>query len=136
MIRSTRNSPTERECNPWLRRILRLLIVVYVSLCGVTVVSAQQKGQYVPGQFGLNAGVVPDPGLTYENLVVNYSAGRLNNQFGNPFPNITATYSFWVDENIVMYVPKHKVLGGYYAPYISLPVKASRLQRDTRRLLG
>ena len=23
---------------------------------------AQQKGQWVPGQFGLNAGAVPDPG--------------------------------------------------------------------------
>ena len=83
MIRSGRNSSTGRECNPWPRRVLRLLIVVYVSVCGVTVVSAQQKSQHVPGQFDLNAGVVPDPGL-YENLVVNYSAGRLNNQFGNP----------------------------------------------------
>ena len=40
---------------------------------------AQQKGQWVPGQFGLNAGVIPDPGITYGNLSLNYSASRLNN---------------------------------------------------------
>jgi len=68
MNRSARNSPTRRECNAWPRGVLRLLIVFYLSLCGVTVVSAQQKGQYVPGRFGLNAGIVPDTGFTYEIL--------------------------------------------------------------------
>ena len=43
----------------------------------------QQKGQWVPGQFGLNAGVIPDPGITYANLAVNYSAGQLNGPNGN-----------------------------------------------------
>jgi hypothetical protein len=95
-------------------------MVVCFSLCGVAVVSAQQKGQYVPGQFGLNAGVVPDPGFTYENLALNYSASTLNNANGNRVPAITGTYAFWVDENILMYVPKHKFLGGYFAPWISL----------------
>jgi hypothetical protein len=27
----------------------------------------QQKGQWLPGQFGLNAGVIPEPGITYAN---------------------------------------------------------------------
>jgi len=81
---------------------------------------AQQKGQYVPGQFGLNGGVVPEAGFTYENLALNYSADQLNNQHGNAIPSITGTYSFWVDENIFMYVPKFKILGGFYAPYVSV----------------
>jgi hypothetical protein len=34
----------------------------------------QQKGQWVPRQFGLNAGVIPDPGITYANLALNYSS--------------------------------------------------------------
>jgi hypothetical protein len=33
--------------------------------------TAQQKGQWVPGRFGLNAGVILDPGITYANLAVN-----------------------------------------------------------------
>src|SRR5215471_890931 len=83
---------------------------------------AQQKGQWVPGQFGLNAGVAPDPGFTYQNLVLNYSAGQLNDSRGNPVPSLTGTYSFWVDENVFMYVPNKKILGGYFAPYINLNV--------------
>ena len=81
---------------------------------------AQQKGQWVPGQFGLNAGVIPDPGFTYANLALNYSASQLNNSGGNSIPGINGTYSFWVDENIIYYVPKHKFLGGYFMPYVAL----------------
>jgi hypothetical protein len=81
---------------------------------------AQQKGQWVPGQFGLNAGVIPDPGITYANLAVNYSASQLNDSNGNHLPNISGTYSFWADENVFYYVPQHKILGGYFMPYIAL----------------
>jgi len=83
----------------------------------------QQKGQWVPGQMGLNAGVIPDPGITYANMAVNYSASRLNDSNGNRIlQNVTGTYSFWVDENIVYYVPNHKFLGGYFMPYIAVNV--------------
>jgi hypothetical protein len=79
----------------------------------------QQKGQWVPGQFGLNAGVIPDPGITYANLALSYSADRLNNSNGDRIlQNVTGTYSFWVDENIIYYVPHHKILGGYFMPYV------------------
>jgi hypothetical protein len=82
---------------------------------------AQQKGQWVPGQFGLNAGVIPEPGFTYANLALNYSAGRLNDSNGNRLTqNVTGTYSFWVDENIFYFVPKQKFLGGYFMPYVAL----------------
>ena len=89
---------------------------------------AQQKGQWVPGQFGLNAGVIPDPGITYANLALNYSASRLNDSSGNKIlQKVTGTYSFWVDENIVYYVPHHKILGGYFMPYISINVATGSL---------
>jgi len=32
--------------------------------------------QWVPGQFGLNAGAIPDPGITYANMALNYSASN------------------------------------------------------------
>ena len=93
-------------------------------LCGaVSSLSAQQKGQWVPGQFGLNAGVIPDPGITYANLAVNYSASQLNGPNGNSIPGVTGTYSFWVDENVIYYVPKHKILGGYFMPYVALKLR-------------
>ena len=95
----------------------KLAILTLILSCVGIPVLAQQKGQYVPGQFGLNAGVIPDPGLTYINMALSYSAGRLNNPSDKAFPNITGTYAFWSDENIFMFVPNHKILGGYYAPY-------------------
>jgi hypothetical protein len=92
---------------------------------------AQQKGQWVPGQFGLNAGVIPDPGITYANLAVNYSASQLNDSNGNKILiNTTGTYAFWADENILYYVPNHKILGGYFMPYISINAATGSLVAD------
>lgn len=107
-----------------------ILILACTILGGSSSLMAQQKGQWVPGQFGLNAGVVPDPGFTYENLALNYSASQLNNSNGNAITGLTGTYSFWVDENILMYVPKYKFLGGYFAPYISLNFANGSLVAD------
>jgi hypothetical protein len=102
-----------------VRIAISLLILCLLSIGGGPL-HAQQKGQWVPGQFGLNAGVIPDPGLTYQNLALNYSADALNDANGNRLPRITGTYQFWVDENIFMFVPKYKFLGGYFAPYASV----------------
>ena len=90
----------------------------------------QQKGQWVPGQFGLNAGVIPDPGVTYANLAVSYSADQLNGPAGNSVPGITGNYSFWADENIFYYVPNHKFLGGYFMPYVVLTYASGELVAD------
>src|SRR5208282_3300336 len=104
---------------------MKIKIAILISACFVLVGAmpslAQQKGQWVPGQFGLNAGVIPDPGITYANLALNYSADRLDDSNGNRLlQNVTGTYSFWVDENIVYYVPHHKILGGYFMPYVAV----------------
>jgi hypothetical protein len=102
-------------------------IFICAIFAGVSTVSAQQKGQWVPGQFELNAGVIPDPGITYVNMPFNYSADQLNGPNGNKVPGITGNYSFWVDENIVYYVPKHKFLGGYFMPYLDLNYASGEL---------
>jgi hypothetical protein len=99
---------------------IAVFLISLVLACGGSL-QAQQKGQYVPGQYGLNAGVIPDPGFTYANLTLNYSAGQLNNSNGNALPSITGTYAFWVNESLFYYVPKHKFLGAYYFPYVVLP---------------
>jgi hypothetical protein len=85
---------------------------------------AQQKGQYQPGQYGLNAGVLPDQGITYVNLDLNYNAGQLNFANGTPAKG-TGTYNVWVMENILFYVPKFKILGAKFAPYIAFPTVAT-----------
>ncbi len=103
------------------------VLLILTLLAGASPVLAQQKGQWVPGQFGLNAGAIPDPGFTYANIALSYSAGQLNNSNGDKLPGITGTYSFWVDENIFYYVPKHKFLGGYFMPYVALNYATGQL---------
>jgi len=105
--------------------ILACLVVCALPLLG------QQKGQWVPGQFGLNAGVIPDTGITYANLAVNYSASQFNDSNGNKLlQNGAGTYSFWADENIIYYVPNRKILGGYFMPYIAITVANGSLVAD------
>ena len=112
-----------------------LISLGFVLVCALTSL-AQQKGQWVPGQFGLNAGAIPDPGITYANMVINYSASQLNDSNGNKFlQNVTGTYSFWADENIIYYVPKHKILGGYFMPYIVLTGASGSLVADLSPIL-
>src|SRR5215472_7010689 len=78
--------------------------------------SAQQKGQYVPGQYGLNAGVaiMPPPGFTFVNLDLNYSANALKDSRGTAVP-VKGNYSFWTIENMFFYVPESKILGGKFS---------------------
>jgi hypothetical protein len=110
---------------------IRIFAAVVLGIAwAVSPMVAQQKGQWVPGGFGLNAGVTPDPGFTYANVVLNYSAGQLNDANGNRRPNIGGTYSFWLDENIFSYVPKHKILGGYYAPLVVVNLANGSLVAD------
>jgi len=101
-------------------RIKLVVVLACMFLGGVSSTFAQQKGQWVPGQFGLNAGAIPDAGFTYANMALNYSASQLNNSSGNHIPAISGTYSFWVDENIFYFVPAHKILGGYFMPYAAV----------------
>jgi len=56
---------------------------------------------------------------------------QLNDSNGNRIlQNVTGTYSFWVDENIVYYVSHHKFLGGYFMPYIAVNIANASLVAD------
>ena len=120
MYRSKKNSPVFPRVSLALSKTGVLLIICMAFAMGSTA-PAQQKGQWVPGQAGLNAGVLPGPGLTYANLSINYSADTLKDEKGNSIP-VQGTYSFWAIESVVYYVPKAKVLGGTFAFQALLPI--------------
>jgi hypothetical protein len=73
---------------------------------------------------------VPTPGFTYANMAINYSASSLNDSNGNHRPNVNGTYGFWVDENIVMYEPKFKILRAHLVPFISINPASGSLVAD------
>jgi hypothetical protein len=101
-------------------RVLGLLFV-FLVLGSTSYISAQQRGQYVPGQYGLNAGLglQPDPGFTFLNMTINYSADSLKNANGNSVP-ITGIYGFWAVENMFFYASPANILGGRFVSMASL----------------
>ena len=107
-----------------MRFKLGLMILIWAVVFSNVPANAQQKGQYIPGQQGLNAGVLPDPGFTYANLTINYSADTLKNANGNSVP-LTGSYDIWAIENIFFYVPKFKLLGAKLAFMVAAPTLAN-----------
>jgi hypothetical protein len=97
-----------------------VVLLAFLSFCFESGI-AQQKGQYQPGQYGLNAGVEPDPGISYASLNLNYSADKLDDADGNSVSQ-NATYNVWVLENIFFYVPKVKVLKAKVVFMITAPI--------------
>lgn len=86
-------------------------VISCAILAGAVPLSAQQKGQYFPGQYGLNAGILPGPGITYANLDINYPTNTFNDSSGNAL-NAKPSLNLWIIENIFYYVPDVKFLGG------------------------
>ncbi len=109
-------------------------VIIVFAICmlvgSTSLMMAQQKGQYVPGQYGLNAGVTPDPGFTFASLTINYSADSLKDSNGNSVQGVTGNYSFWAVENIFYYVPAHKILGGKFFTMASLNLANGSLTAD------
>jgi hypothetical protein len=72
---------------------------------------SQQKPQWMPGQVGLNAGIVPAPGFSYVNIDINYFSNAFNGPNGSAIP-VTGNYNVWAVENLFYGVLDAKVLGG------------------------
>jgi hypothetical protein len=100
------------------------LLLVFLLFAATPPLVAQQKGQYVPGQYGLNAGVLPDPGFTYANIDLNYDTNSFNNSSGTAVPP-KPRLNLWVIENIYFYVVDTKFLGGNIGFMAIIPTLAN-----------
>jgi hypothetical protein len=102
-------------------RLRFVVAIVALGLCtGSPIVFAQQKPQWVPGQVGLNAGILPAPGFTYVSMNINYDAGTYNDLNGKAVP-VTGTYNVWAIENIFYFVPDTKFLRGNFGFMVIFP---------------
>lgn len=84
----------------------------------------QQKPQWLPGQVGMNAGILPSPGFTYVNITVNYSANTFNGPNGNAVP-VTGSYNVWAVENFFYYILPLKIAGGNFGLALGYPTPAN-----------
>ena len=72
----------------------KFAVLICIALSISSSLMAQQHGQYQPGQYGLNAGIMPDPGFTYGDYNLNFNAHQLNLENGTPVKT-TGTYNVW-----------------------------------------
>ena len=108
-----------------MRFRLRLFIIFCTMMCGSSPLQAQQRGQYLPGQYGLNAGIMPSPGFSYINTEVNYNISALNDSSGHAVASANTNFNLWVVENVLYYVPNTKFLGGNLGFSIMVPTLAN-----------
>jgi hypothetical protein len=108
------------------RTVARASIIATVVLAffvRVSPVQAQIRGLYPPGMNATNSGVMPEPGLSYQALFQLYSFDELTGPLGQSFP-VNGTAAVLVDQNIIMWVSKAKLLGGNYAA-VAVPTAAN-----------
>jgi hypothetical protein len=105
--------PPDEEGQRTMSRQIRFPVsfLMLFLLSGVAALHGQQKPQWMPGQVGLNAGILPSPGFSYVNISVNYRSSTFNGPSGSAIP-VTGTYNVWAVENFFYYVPNLNVLHG------------------------
>jgi hypothetical protein len=104
-------------------RVASLALTLLLLACA-TPSRSQLKPQWMPGQMGLNAGILPSPGISYINMDINYDAGAFNGPNGNRVP-VVGSYNVWAVENIFYYVPNVKILGGNLGFMVIVPTYAN-----------
>jgi hypothetical protein len=106
------------------RNRIVFVVLAFQLFTSSSIMFAQQKPQWVPGQVGLNAGIMPSPGFSYINITLNYDANKYNNQNGNSI-RVTGSYNVWAVEDIFYYVPDMKILGGNLGIMMMYPTPAT-----------
>jgi hypothetical protein len=104
-------------------------VLALLLLSGALPLRGQQKPQWIPGQVGLNAGIVPPPGFSYLNISLNYRSSAFNGPNGSAIP-VTGSYNVWAVENFFYYVPNLNVLHGNIGMYFILTPATGELVAD------
>ncbi len=104
-------------------------VLALLLLSGALPLQGQQKPQWMPGQVGLNAGILPSPGFSYVNIDINYRSGAFNGPSGSAIP-VTGNYNVWAVENFFYYVPDLNVLHGNLGMALILTPATGSLDAD------
>jgi hypothetical protein len=72
----------------------------------------------------MNAGVAPPPGFSYANITIDYGASTFDGSNGKSIP-VSGDYKVWAVENVFMYVPQFKFLGGNLVYELVAPTPAT-----------
>jgi hypothetical protein len=109
-------------------RFARVVLTFFFLSCAFTL-HGQQKAQWMPGQVGLNAGILPSSGFSYTNISINYRASTFNGPSGSAIP-VSGNYNVWAVENLFYYVASPKVLHGNIGAILILTPATGSLVAD------
>lgn len=103
--------------------------IVVCALIWLAQTQAQVRGVYPVGMSATNAGVTPESGFTYSNLLAIYSRHELRGPHGEVLA--TGTQSVVMDLNSFIWVSKREILGGAkFSMSATLPVANNSLTSD------
>lgn len=108
-----------------LASLLGLFLLAATDSSGAQAV-APLRGVYSPGFNATNSGVLPSPGLTYENAFIDYSFDQVDCPVCGNIPG-KFNAALFADVNVFVWVSKKKILGGTYAAAAGLPFTNSAL---------
>jgi hypothetical protein len=106
--------------------------VVLALVCMVFLLedaSAQNRGVYPLGMSALNAGSLPDIGVTYANQLLAYSRDRSKDDDGHTKP-VSGGHAVVMDMNTFTWVSGRSVSGFHYAASATLPFAWNSLTSD------
>lgn len=84
-------------------------------------VTAQERGQYLPGFSGLNSGIQTPEGFTYANFFIWYPSTTFKDNDGNTAP-INFDLDLLVDVNVFAYTTHLKFLGATVGSVVAIPI--------------
>ena len=103
--------------------------IVVCALIWLAQTQAQVRGVYPVGMSATNAGVTPESGFTYSNLLAIYSRHELRGPHGEVLA--TGTQSVVMDLDSFVWVSKREILGGAkFSMSATLPVANNSLTSD------
>jgi len=112
---------------------LGLLLLAGTGLC-LAQALPPVRGAYTPGFNATNSGVMPEPGLTYANIFMDYSFDQFRPASGSIVAQRNA--AVFIDINAFEWVTKKKILGANYALAALLPFSNSSISSPTLGAIG
>jgi hypothetical protein len=105
-------------------------------VCGLTLLlaapaRAQLNGSHLLGDFGVNSGSQPQPGLYAALIYLRYDTDEIKDADGNtvrPFPESPGSVAINAVAPLLWYVGKAKVLGASYGAFVAFPLANSSLE--------
>jgi hypothetical protein len=114
--------------------VVRASIVSGIVLAFLAVLvpaaQAQIRGLNTPGTTAMDSGVLPDTGLTYQELFQMFSFDELKGDKGQSLPG-NEKAALFINDSIFVWVSKYKLLGGNYSASADLAVTNSSLTTVT-----